>query len=245
MPESARREGVDRRADGTARLARAARVRVFRVFRVSSSREMSTVRARDGTRPRSSTGGGARSTVAAMRDVVEEDLRRASRDNECVYMTKVPAYDDVPALGAAAVVKPAPPPPAALDASGETLFSKIVPESGFKALSKYTELVDAIIREETDVLASASDEARLALTEMELPELLFAASSLLGLVLLALLLKALDELLQKRLSKGIDRVAAGVLAMRRRYSSDGSRRRRGRRASGGSRDDSRTSSTSA
>ena len=76
--------------------------------------------------------------------------------------------------------------------------------------------------------------------------LLFAASSLLGLVLLALLLKALDELLQKRLSKGIDRVAAGVLAMRRRYSSDGSRGRwRGRRASGGSRDDSRTSSTSA
>jgi len=76
--------------------------------------------------------------------------------------------------------------------------------------------------------------------------LLFAASSLLGLVLLALLLKALHELLQKRLSKGIDRVAAGVLAMRRRYSSDGSRRRRrGRRASGGSRDDSRASSTSA
>jgi len=43
-----------------------------------------------------------------------------------------------------------------------------------------------------------------------------------------------------------NRVAAGVLAMRRRYSSDGSRgRRRGRRASGGSRDDSRASSTSA
>ena len=41
-------------------------------------------------------------------------------------------------------------------------------------------------------------------------------------------------------------VAAGVLAMRRRYSSDGSRgRRRGRRASGGSRDGSRTSSASA
>ena len=76
MPESARREGVDRRADGTARLARAARVRVFRVFRVSSSREMSTVRARDGTRPRSSTErGGARSTVAAMRDVVDAGRR--------------------------------------------------------------------------------------------------------------------------------------------------------------------------
>ena len=55
-------------------------------------------------------------SLDAMRDVVEEDLRRASRDNECVYMTKVPAYDDVPALGAAAWSN-LPRPPAALDAS--------------------------------------------------------------------------------------------------------------------------------
>ena len=58
--------------------------------------------------------------------------------------------------------------------------------------------------------------------------LLFAASSLFGLVLLALLLTALDQLLQKSLSKGIDRVAAVMPSLRRRYSSDPS----GRRASG-------------
>ena len=52
-----------------------------------------------------------------------------------------------------------------------------MPESGFTALSKYTELVDATIREETDVLALASDEARAALAEMELPELLIAAEA--------------------------------------------------------------------
>ena len=63
--------------------------------------------------------------------------------------------------------------------------------------------------------------------------LFFAASSLFGLVLLALLLTALDQLLQKRLSKGIDRVAAGMLSLRRRYSSDPSGRRR---TSGGQRE---------
>ncbi len=53
-------------------------------------------------------------------------------------MVSVPAYEDLPELGAAAMVKATPPAPAALDALGESLFSNIVPESGFKALSKYT-----------------------------------------------------------------------------------------------------------
>lgn len=123
-------------------------------------------------------GGSSLVVIAALkelRDAVDEDLRRATKDNECVYMVRVPAFEDLPPLGAAAVVKAIPPSPESLDSSGETLFSKIVPESGFKALSKYTEKVDALIREENDVLALASDEARLALTEMELPELLVAA----------------------------------------------------------------------
>ena len=123
-------------------------------------------------------GGSSLVVIAALkelRDAVDEDLRRATKDNECVYMVRVPAFEDLPPLGAAAVVKAIPLPPESLDSSGETLFSKIVPESGFKALSKYTEKVDALIREENDVLALASDEARLALTEMELPELLVAA----------------------------------------------------------------------
>jgi hypothetical protein len=38
-----------------------------------------------------------------------------------------------------------------------------------EALSKYTEMVDRIIREENDVLAAASDDARIALREMAGP----------------------------------------------------------------------------
>lgn len=41
-----------------------------------------------------------------------------------------------------------------------------------KALSKYTEMVDSLIREQMDALAAASDEARLKLREWELPECL-------------------------------------------------------------------------
>ena len=115
--------------------------------------------------------------VATLRDAVDEQLRRAQRDNECVYMERVPAYEDVAPLGAAAVVKAVRPPAEAVDASAEDMFAAIVPESGFKALSKYTEKVDALIREENDVLALASDEARIALREMELPELLIAAEA--------------------------------------------------------------------
>ena len=94
--------------------------------------------------------------VATLRDAVDEQLRRAQRDNECVYMVRVPAYEDVAPLGAAAVVKAVRPPAEAVDAATEDMFAAIVPESGFKALSRYTEKVDALIREENDVLALAA-----------------------------------------------------------------------------------------
>eukprot|EP00227_Mantoniella_beaufortii_P022182 CAMPEP_0197582208 /NCGR_PEP_ID=MMETSP1326-20131121/5484_1 /TAXON_ID=1155430 /ORGANISM="Genus nov. species nov., Strain RCC2288" /LENGTH=814 /DNA_ID=CAMNT_0043146249 /DNA_START=58 /DNA_END=2499 /DNA_ORIENTATION=- len=113
--------------------------------------------------------------LTGLQQTVGAELRRAVRDNECVYMVRVPPYESLPPLGAAAVVKAVPPPADALNASSETLFATIVPDSGAKALSKYTELVDRLIREENDVLAAASDEARIALREMELPELLIAA----------------------------------------------------------------------
>jgi programmed cell death 6-interacting protein len=49
-----------------------------------------------------------------MQAVVEGELRRAVRDNECVYMVRVPAPETLPPLGAAAVVKAVPPPRDAL-----------------------------------------------------------------------------------------------------------------------------------
>jgi len=52
--------------------------------------------------------------MVGMQAVVEGELRRAVRDNECVYMVRVPAPETLPPLGAAAVVKAAPPPRDAL-----------------------------------------------------------------------------------------------------------------------------------
>ena len=41
-----------------------------------------------------------------------------------------------------------------------------------KALSKYTEMVDNLIRQQKDKLEAASDEARLRLREWDMPEAL-------------------------------------------------------------------------
>lgn len=41
-----------------------------------------------------------------------------------------------------------------------------------KALSKYTEMVDSLIRAQMDALEAASDDARIKLREWELPECL-------------------------------------------------------------------------
>ena len=104
-------------------------------------------------------------------------LRTAERDNECVYMCRVPKAEDLPALTGANMVKPTELAPELLSPTKETLFKSIVPDSGTKALSRYTEMVDELIRNETDTLAMASDEARLALREMEFPETLIALST--------------------------------------------------------------------
>ena len=104
-------------------------------------------------------------------------LRAAERDNECVYMCRVPKPEDLPALTGASLVKPTELAPELLSPMRETLFKSIVPDSGAKALSRYTEMVDELIRNETETLAMASDEARLALREMEFPETLIALST--------------------------------------------------------------------
>lgn len=63
-------------------------------------------------------------------------------------------------------------PPAQLDASNEDLFREVIPEGSARAVSKYSESVDAVIREQTDRLAAASDDARLRLREWDLPDCL-------------------------------------------------------------------------
>mmetsp|Transcript_40477 Transcript_40477/g.128995 ORF Transcript_40477/g.128995 Transcript_40477/m.128995 type:complete len:303 (-) Transcript_40477:379-1287(-) len=57
---------------------------------------------------------------------------------------------------------------------GEALFSNIVPDNSTKALSRYTDMVDQVIREESDKLQACSDDARVRLREWELPDVLYA-----------------------------------------------------------------------
>ena len=114
---------------------------------------------------------------ALLNDELLPELKSLERDNDCVYMERVPKVEDLPPLAAANLVKAIEPPAEEFSPVGVTLFQNIVPDSGTKALSRYTEMVDDLIRNETDTLALASDEARLALREMELPETLIALST--------------------------------------------------------------------
>ena len=116
-------------------------------------------------------------TTKFLDEVIAPELKAVERDNECVYMERVPKFEDLPALAAANMVKPIQPPAEHLSPVDVKLFQSIVPDSGAKALSRYTEMVDELIRNETDTLAMASDEARVALREMELPETLIALST--------------------------------------------------------------------
>lgn len=54
----------------------------------------------------------------------------------------------------------------------ETLFKSIVPDTSAKALSRYTDMVDTKTRKQLEQVEELSDEARLKLAELELPDLL-------------------------------------------------------------------------
>jgi programmed cell death 6-interacting protein len=97
---------------------------------------------------------------------------QAERENSTVYLQRVPPFADLPAITPAPLVRAAP--PADLDAAGEGLFADVIPDGSARALSRYTDAVDGLIRQLNDGLAAASDDARLRLREWDLPESLQA-----------------------------------------------------------------------
>ena len=126
-----------------------------------------------------------------LRDSIKFELGKAVRDNECVYMAKVPSYDALQRLHddasekvtnplhskfGAKMVKPTSGADIEvfLDPSNKddvsALFARIVPEDCASSASLYADKVDRLVREQLEQLAFASDEARVALREMELPE---------------------------------------------------------------------------
>jgi len=88
-------------------------------------------------------------------------LNKAQKDNQAVYLERVPPFADLPPIQPALLAKVTP--PGGLDASGETYFSGLVPDNSAKALSKYTDVVDGVTREMLDKLAGATDAARVKL----------------------------------------------------------------------------------
>lgn len=108
--------------------------------------------------------------VASKERQVCDRLSRAEKENANIYLQRVPQAIDLPSVIPAALVKPLP--PKTLDSTPESrsLFKGVVPEPIMKALSRYTDMVDGLIRNQVDKLESALDDVRLRLREMELPE---------------------------------------------------------------------------
>ena len=123
--------------------------------------------------------------------VVGSRLQKAVKDNETIYLEKVPPHDAVPKISEASMVKSVQ--PENLKKTSGDVFVGLVPDSSAKVVSKYTELVDTLIKGEKDKLASSTDEARTKLRELELPDLLLALQSSDGRLLETILSEALRE----------------------------------------------------
>ncbi|XP_042499813.1 vacuolar-sorting protein BRO1-like [Macadamia integrifolia] len=104
---------------------------------------------------------------------INRNIERAMKENDRVYLMRVPGANTLSPLSAASLVKSTPMTDV-LDASKEKLFASLVPDSSAKALSRYTEMVDDIIRTQAEKLQQGSEIARVRLREMDLPESILA-----------------------------------------------------------------------
>ncbi|KAA8532660.1 hypothetical protein F0562_032693 [Nyssa sinensis] len=101
------------------------------------------------------------------------NLERAVKENDRVYLTRVPPASSLLPLPAFSMVKSLSM-NEVLDASKEKMFASLVPDSSAKALSKYTETLDDIIRTQAEKLQQRSELAQVRLNEMDLPDSILA-----------------------------------------------------------------------
>jgi len=104
---------------------------------------------------------------------INGNLDRAVKENDRVYLMRVPSPSSLSPLPAFSMVKPMNMTDI-LDASKEKMFSILVPDSSAKALSRYTEMVDDVIRTQAERLQQASELTRVRLKEMDLPDSILA-----------------------------------------------------------------------
>lgn len=122
----------------------------------------------------------SKGTAAQLLDAISKleanmnrNLERAVKENERVYLMRVPPPSSLAPLPAFSLVKPMSM-NEVLDASKEKMFSSLVPDSSAKALSRYTEMVDDIIRTQAEKLQQGSELTRVRLKEMDLPDSILA-----------------------------------------------------------------------
>ncbi|XP_073279335.1 vacuolar-sorting protein BRO1-like [Primulina huaijiensis] len=104
---------------------------------------------------------------------LNQNLERAIKENDRVYLMRVPPASSLPPLPIFSMVKPMPM-NEVLDASSGKMFASLVPDSSTKSLSRYTEMVDDIIRTQAEKLQQGSELARVRLKEMDLPDSILA-----------------------------------------------------------------------
>ena len=95
------------------------------------------------------------------------------KENDRVHLMRVPSSDTLPPLLAFSIVKSMPM-NRVLDASKKRMFSSLFPDNSVKALSRYTEMVDDIIRTQAEKLQQGSELACVRLKEMDLPDSILA-----------------------------------------------------------------------
>lgn len=112
---------------------------------------------------------------------LNEQLAQAEKENNTVYLQRVPGEADLPDIEAFVAVKAVSPVEMLRPGSQAlALFGSVIPEGSTKALSRYTAMADSLVREQYEKLAHASDHARLKFREWELPEALHALESMSG-----------------------------------------------------------------
>jgi programmed cell death 6-interacting protein len=106
--------------------------------------------------------------VSKLETKMNQNLETAVKENNQVYLMRITPASSISELPAAVLAKPSS--VEDLDISSETLFSNLISESGKKALTNYSEMVDDIIRMQLDKIKLAKEVCKVKLQEMSLPE---------------------------------------------------------------------------
>ncbi|KAK8969076.1 hypothetical protein KSP40_PGU012994 [Platanthera guangdongensis] len=112
-------------------------------------------------------------TVSKLESKMNFNLERAMKENDRVYLMRIPSSFSLSTLPAASLVKPTPMEDV-IDASKDRLFMNLVPKSISKAQSRYTEMVDDLIRTQAEKIQKGSETTRVKLDGMGLPDYILA-----------------------------------------------------------------------